>query len=62
MAKRAIIAHGGAGADPKKKSNIEKAIQLDHHFSHQAILLSTLPVKPAWPLKMTPHSMQEQEV
>ena len=27
MAKMAIIAHGGAGADPLKKSNIEKAIQ-----------------------------------
>ena len=27
MAKLAIIAHGGAGADPRKKSNVEKAIQ-----------------------------------
>ena len=27
MARFAIIAHGGAGADPQKKSNIEKAIQ-----------------------------------
>lgn len=27
MAKLAIIAHGGAGADPQKKSNIEDAIQ-----------------------------------
>ncbi len=27
MAKLAIIAHGGAGADPQKKSNIEVAIQ-----------------------------------